>query len=95
MVLLLILNGRYCLLNIQDAKAYAFLLNVLAPEHCDPATLNVEDDLERANMVLEHAERMNCKRYLTAEEIVEGSSYLNLAFVAQIFHERSVKDHRR
>ncbi|KAJ4907659.1 Fimbrin-3 [Raphanus sativus] len=40
-------------------------------------------------MVLEHAERINCKRYLTAEEIVEGSSYLNLAFVAQIFHERN------
>ncbi|CAN6968858.1 unnamed protein product [Brassica oleracea var. botrytis] len=75
--------------DLKDAKAYAFLLNVLAPEHCDPATLNAEDDLERANMVLEHAERMNCKRYLTAEEIVEGSSYLNLAFVAQIFHERN------
>jgi hypothetical protein len=74
---------------MQDAQAYAYLLNVLAPEHCDPATLNAEDDLERANMVLEHAERMNCKRYLTAEEIVEGSSYLNLAFVAQIFHERN------
>ncbi|XP_010443166.1 PREDICTED: fimbrin-3-like [Camelina sativa] len=75
--------------DLKDAQAYAYLLNVLAPEHCDPATLNAENDLERANMVLEHAERMNCKRYLTAEEIVEGSSYLNLAFVAQIFHERN------
>ncbi|CAN6968857.1 unnamed protein product [Brassica oleracea var. botrytis] len=75
--------------DLKDAKGYAYLLNVLAPEHCDPATLNAEDDLERANMVLEHAERMNCKRYLTAEEIVEGTSYLNLAFVAQIFHERN------
>ncbi|CAL9243655.1 unnamed protein product [Arabidopsis halleri] len=75
--------------DLKDAQAYAYLLNVLAPEHCDPATLNAEDDLERANMVLEHAERMNCKRYLTADEIVEGSSYLNLAFVAQIFHERN------
>ncbi|KAJ4907660.1 Fimbrin-3 [Raphanus sativus] len=34
-------------LDLKDAKAYAYLLNVLAPEHCDPATLNVEDDLER------------------------------------------------
>ncbi|KAL1209655.1 Fimbrin-3 [Cardamine amara subsp. amara] len=75
--------------DLKDAQAYAYLLNVLAPEHCDPATLHAKDDLERANMVLEHAERMNCKRYLTAEEIVEGSSYLNLAFVAQIFHERN------
>ncbi|KAF8116909.1 hypothetical protein N665_0014s0169 [Sinapis alba] len=75
--------------DLKDAKAYAYLLNVLAPEHCDPATLNAEGDLERASMVLKHIERMNCKRYLTAEEIVEGSSYLNLAFVAQIFHERN------
>lgn len=78
------------LVNLQDAQAYAFLLNVLAPEHCDPATLDAKDPLERAELVLSHAERMNCKRYLTAEEIVEGSSTLNLAFVAQIFHERFV-----
>jgi plastin-1 len=75
--------------DLKDAQAYAFLLNVLAPEHCDPATLDAKDPLERAELVLSHAERMNCKRYLTAEEIVEGSSTLNLAFVAQIFHERN------
>ena len=78
------------LVNLQDAQAYAYLLNVLAPEHCDPATLDAKDPLERAELVLCHAERMNCKRYLTAEEIVEGSPNLNLAFVAQIFHERFV-----
>ncbi|KAG7541357.1 Calponin homology domain [Arabidopsis thaliana x Arabidopsis arenosa] len=75
--------------DLKDAQAYAFLLNVLAPEHCDPATLDAKDPLERAELVLSHAERMNCKRYLTAEEIVEGSPTLNLAFVAQIFHERN------
>uniref|UniRef100_A0A803R6F6 Calponin-homology (CH) domain-containing protein n=1 Tax=Cannabis sativa TaxID=3483 RepID=A0A803R6F6_CANSA len=32
---------------------------------------------------------MNCKRYLSPKDIVEGSSNLNLAFVAQIFHERN------
>ncbi|KAL0726942.1 hypothetical protein Bca4012_023035 [Brassica carinata] len=74
--------------DLKDAQAYAYLLNVLAPEHCDPATLDAKDPLERAELVLCHAERMNCKRYLTAEEIVEGSPTLNLAFVAQIFHER-------
>ncbi|XP_022550517.2 fimbrin-1 isoform X2 [Brassica napus] len=75
--------------DLKDAQAYAYLLNVLAPEHCDPATLDAKDPLERAELVLCHAERMNCKRYLTAEEIVEGSPTLNLAFVAQIFHERN------
>lgn len=75
---------------MQDAQAYSYLLNVLAPEHCDPDTLDAKDPLENAELVLNHAERMNCKQYLTAEEIVEGSPTLNLAFVAQIFHERFV-----
>ncbi|CAN6479200.1 unnamed protein product [Victoria cruziana] len=75
--------------DLKDGEAYAFLLNVLAPEHCNPATLSAKDPSERANLVLEHAERMDCKRYLTPKDIVEGSPNLNLAFVAQIFHQRN------
>ncbi|KAL1556227.1 fimbrin [Salvia divinorum] len=75
--------------DLKDGEAYAYLLNVLAPEFCNPTTLDTKDPYERADLVLEHAEQMNCKRYLTPKDIVEGSSNLNLAFVAQIFHERS------
>ncbi|KAK2987063.1 hypothetical protein RJ640_004789 [Escallonia rubra] len=75
--------------DVKDGEAYAYLLNVLAPEHCSTATLDVKDPAERANLVLEHAERMDCKRYLTPEDIAEGSPNLNLAFVAQIFHQRN------
>lgn len=76
------------LILMQDGKAYAYLLNVLAPEHCSPSTLDTKDLTERAKLVLDHAERMDCKRYLTPKDIVEGSPNLNLAFVAQIFHQR-------
>lgn len=72
----------------QDAEAYAHLLNVLAPEHSNPSTLTVKNHGERAKLVLEHADRMGCKRYLTAKDIVEGSPNLNLAFVAHIFQHR-------
>lgn len=75
--------------DVKDGEAYAFLLNVLAPEHADPATLDAKDPVDRANLVLDHAERMGCKRYLDPMDIVEGSSNLNLAFVAQIFKMRS------
>ena len=75
-------------LYLQDGKAYAYLLNVLAPEHSNPLTLDAKDPIQRAELVLDHAERMGCKRYLTPKDIVEGSSNLNLAFVAQIFHQR-------
>ncbi|CAI9760390.1 unnamed protein product [Fraxinus pennsylvanica] len=75
--------------DLKDGEAYAYLLNVLAPEHCSPATLDAKDPAERANLVLEHAEKMDCKRYLTPKDIVEGSANLNLAFVAQIFQQRN------
>ncbi|CAH1434087.1 unnamed protein product [Lactuca virosa] len=66
----------------QDGEAYAHLLNVLAPEHCSPGTLDTNDPTERENLVLEHAGKMDCKRYLAPKDIVEGSANLNLAFVA-------------
>ncbi|XP_042063751.1 fimbrin-2-like isoform X2 [Salvia splendens] len=72
-----------------DAEAYAHLLNVLAPEHSNSSTLKVKDPLERAKLVLEHADKMGCKRYLTAKDMVEGSPNLNLAFVANIFQHRN------
>ncbi|KAF8023812.1 hypothetical protein BT93_F1098 [Corymbia citriodora subsp. variegata] len=75
--------------DVKDGEAYAYLLNVLAPEHCTPATLDAKDPNERAKLILDHAERMDCKRYLTPKDIAEGSSNLNLAFVAQIFHQRN------
>ncbi|GER32418.1 fimbrin 1 [Striga asiatica] len=75
--------------DLKDGEAYAYLLNVLAPEHCSPITLDTKDPTERANLVLEHAEKMDCKRYLSPKDIVEGSTNLNLAFVAQIFHQRN------
>lgn len=72
----------------QDAEAYAHLLNILAPEYTNPSTLAVKNPFERAKLVLEHSDKMGCKRYLTAKDIVEGSPNLNLAFVAHIFQHR-------
>ncbi|CDP03964.1 unnamed protein product [Coffea canephora] len=75
--------------DVKDAEAYAYLLNILAPEHSSPSTLATKDPLQRAKLVLEHADRMGCKRYITPKDIVEGSPNLNLAFVAHIFQHRN------
>ncbi|KAG8642127.1 fimbrin-5 [Manihot esculenta] len=75
--------------DVKDGEAYVYLLKTLAPE------LNTSDDVassdpkQRANIVLEQAEKLDCKRYLTANDIVEGSPNLNLAFVAHIFQHRN------
>jgi len=73
---------------LQDGEAYAYLLNALAPEVAGPSALTTSDPTERASLVLEQAEKLDCKRYLTPKDIVEGSPNLNLAFVAQIFQHR-------
>lgn len=78
----------YKLMNMQDGEAYAHLLNALAPEFGRAATLETKDPTQRANLILEHVERMECKSYISPNDIVEGSQNLNLAFVAHIFQHR-------
>ncbi|KAD2394401.1 hypothetical protein E3N88_41378 [Mikania micrantha] len=75
--------------DLKDGEAYAHLLNVLAPEHGTTKTLETKDPTERAKLVIEQAEKLDCKRYVTSKDIVEGSTNLNLAFVAQIFQHRN------
>ena len=75
-------------MHFQDGEAYTYLLTALAPEHSGPGERETKNPTERAHMVLAHAEKLDCKRYLTPKDIVEGSPNLNLAFVAQIFQHR-------
>ncbi|GAA0147126.1 non-motor actin binding protein [Lithospermum erythrorhizon] len=75
--------------DLKDGEAYAHLLNVLAPEHGTTSTLEEKDPTQRANLIIEQAEKLDCQRFVTPKDIVEGSSNLNLAFVAQIFQHRN------
>ncbi|EOA18234.1 hypothetical protein CARUB_v10006726mg [Capsella rubella] len=75
--------------DVKDGEAYAYLLNALAPEHSTHVALDTKDPTERAKKVLEQAEKLDCKRYLSPKDIVDGSANLNLAFVAQIFQNRN------
>uniref|UniRef100_A0A7C9A3S1 Calponin-homology (CH) domain-containing protein n=1 Tax=Opuntia streptacantha TaxID=393608 RepID=A0A7C9A3S1_OPUST len=72
--------------DLKDGEAYAHLLNVLAPEYSTTTTLETNDPSQRAKLILEQAEKLNCKKFITEKDIVDGSTNLNLAFVAQIFH---------
>ncbi|CAA7023653.1 unnamed protein product [Microthlaspi erraticum] len=75
--------------DVKDGEAYSYLLNAIAPEHSTQVALESKDPSERAKKVLEQAEKLDCKRHLSFEDIVEGSANLNLAFVAQLFHQRN------
>ncbi|KDP30851.1 hypothetical protein JCGZ_13794 [Jatropha curcas] len=75
--------------DVKDGEAYVYLLNALAPELSSPNTLQASNPEERAKIVLEQAEKLECEKYVTSQDIVEGSANLNLAFVAQIFQHRN------
>jgi len=83
--------------DIKDSKAYACLLEQIQPRDeetneytlipaIDSNDVNVSDDMQRAENVLKSADRMNCREFVTATDIVKGNSKLNMAFVANLFN---------
>ncbi|KAK1405479.1 Fimbrin-5 [Heracleum sosnowskyi] len=75
--------------DLKDGMAYAHLLNVLAPEFSTTATLDAKSPAERAKLVLEQVDKLQCKRCVTPKDILQGSTNLNLAFLANLFRNRN------
>lgn len=72
--------------DIADGEAYTVLLHQLVPDKCDTRALQVQDVNQRAEMVLDNAEKIGCRKYLTPKSLVAGNPKLNLAFVANLFN---------
>jgi len=72
--------------DIKDSEVYTLLLNQLAPKKCDKNALNESNQLKRADMVLNNAAKLDCKKFVRARDIVAGNPKLNLAFVANLFN---------
>ncbi|XP_038658595.1 plastin-2 isoform X4 [Scyliorhinus canicula] len=82
--------------DIKDSKAYYHLLNQIAPKGdeegqapipVDMSGINENDDLKRAESMLQQAERLGCRQFVTATDVVRGNPKLNLAFVANLFNK--------
>ncbi|KAF9969517.1 hypothetical protein BGZ73_008104 [Actinomortierella ambigua] len=72
--------------DVKDGENYTILLNQLAPELCSRAPLQERDLHQRAELVLQNAEKLNCRKYLSPKTLVAGNPKLNLAFVANLFN---------
>uniref|UniRef100_A0A669CYN6 Lymphocyte cytosolic protein 1 (L-plastin) n=1 Tax=Oreochromis niloticus TaxID=8128 RepID=A0A669CYN6_ORENI len=80
----------------QDSKAYYNLLNQVAPKGdeegippiaVDMSGLREKDDLKRAELMLDQAERLGCRQFVMPTDVVRGNPKLNLAFVANLFNK--------
>lgn len=72
--------------DVSDGENYTVLLSQLKPDQCDRAPLQQSDLLQRAEMVLQRADAIGCRKYLTPGAMVAGNPKLNLAFVAHLFN---------
>ncbi|KAI8867256.1 hypothetical protein GQ42DRAFT_164910 [Ramicandelaber brevisporus] len=72
--------------DVKDGENYTVLLNQIAPNSCSRAPLQEHDLLRRAEMVLQNADSIGCRRYLSPKTLVAGNPKLNLAFVAHLFN---------
>lgn len=82
--------------DIKDSKAYFHLLNQIAPKglkedeeriDIDMSGFTEKDDLKRAEAMLVQADRLGCRQFVTATDVVAGNPKLNLAFVANLFNK--------
>ncbi|XP_018607802.2 plastin-3 [Scleropages formosus] len=82
--------------DIKDSRAYFHLLNQIAPkgvkedEPCidiNMSGFNEKDDLRRAESMLQQADRLGCRQFVTPADVVSGNPKLNLAFVANLFNK--------
>lgn len=71
--------------DIKDSEAYTLVLNQLSSQ-CDKAPLNESDPSKRAEMTLVNADKLGCRKFVKARDIVAGNPKLNLAFVANLFN---------
>lgn len=73
--------------DVKDGENYTVLLSQIGHEYgCTRAPLQTRDLHQRAEQVLENADKLGCRKFLTPKSLVAGNPKLNLAFVANLFN---------
>ncbi|TRY80405.1 hypothetical protein TCAL_07747 [Tigriopus californicus] len=80
--------------DIRDSEAYAHLIHQIAPKDAgvNIAALERKDLTKRAEGTLDQAEKIDCRAFVTASDVVNGVEKLNLAFVANLFNNYPALD---
>lgn len=75
--------------DISDSEIYTHLLHQIAPQGADVTTeaLYIRDLLQRAEIMLQQADKLGCRSFLTPQDVVSGIYKLNVAFLANLFNK--------
>lgn len=75
--------------DISDSEIYTYLLYQIAPKGADVTTeaLYVRDLLQKAEIMLQQADKLGCRSFLSPQDVVSGIYKLNVAFLANLFNK--------
>uniref|UniRef100_A0A0N5AS86 Ca2+-binding actin-bundling protein n=1 Tax=Syphacia muris TaxID=451379 RepID=A0A0N5AS86_9BILA len=75
--------------DITDSEIYTYLLHEIAPKSAGVtlAPLQVSDNVKRAGAMLDEAAKLECREFVTPNDVAKGVYKLNLAFVANLFNK--------
>jgi hypothetical protein len=69
-----------------DYKGNFYILN-MDYKRCLLLYQQETDDLKRAESMLQQADKLGCRQFVTPADVVSGNPKLNLAFVANLFNK--------
>ncbi|KAM8737823.1 plastin-1 isoform 1-T2 [Acanthopagrus schlegelii] len=81
--------------DIKDSRAYFYLLDQIAQHEESDFKMRVKIDMSglnernlehRAELMLRQAARLDCRQFVSPQDVTSGNSKLNLAFVANLFN---------
>ncbi|XP_064635639.1 plastin-1-like [Lineus longissimus] len=80
--------------DIMDSEIYTVLLKQIAPTEkgVTDHPLSECDKLRRAELMLEEADKLDCRQFVTPKEVVNGNTKLNFAFVANLYNNHPSLD---
>ncbi|EAX88125.1 fimbrin, putative [Trichomonas vaginalis G3] len=74
--------------DLADSDILTTVLHQVAKDECTMAPMKESDLMKRAELMLQEADKIECRKFVGPREIVNGNQRLNLAFVATIFNTR-------
>jgi len=80
--------------DIKNSEAYTYLLHQIASPDSgvNKDALMEPDMMARAELMLQQADKLGCRSFISAQDVTEGVYKLNLAFVANLFNNHPSLD---
>uniref|UniRef100_A0A8C6V4Q7 Plastin 1 (I isoform) n=1 Tax=Neogobius melanostomus TaxID=47308 RepID=A0A8C6V4Q7_9GOBI len=81
--------------DIKDSRAYFYLMDQISPKGGGDFRMSIKIDMSginernldrRAGLMLQQAARLDCRQFVSSQDVTSGNSKLNMAFVANMFN---------